>query len=241
MILETLTDLLAEPALLSDLFYNYDCDTQRTDVLESLVRALADCCKVRASRPPSSPSTSSASTLSFPLPCLFPSTLAPELDATNLFSPSSPSLSPSPSSSQIIDPDALAMALASTGSSSSSSSSSLTSSSSLLDAPLRIALPGGEDLEHTHMLREHCMDALLQLLRQLYLRCEDSYPYPSSSSSSSSSPSPSPPPLGPHGPSTDAWERKKWKRVLQHGAALFNKKPRLGLQYLGRLSLGLGG
>ncbi|KAM3570707.1 hypothetical protein VYU27_007231 [Nannochloropsis oceanica] len=174
VILETLTDLLAEPALLPDLFYNYDCDTQRTDVLESLVRALADCCK-------------------------------------------------------IIDPDALAVALAATGSSSSSSSS--LASSSFHDAPLRIALPGGEDLEHTHMLRQHCMDALLQLLRQLYLRCEDSSPSPSPSSSSLFPP-PSPPPLAPYGSSTDAWERKKWKRVLQHGAALFNKKPRLGLQYL---------
>ena len=53
MILETLTDLLAEPALLPDLFYNYDCDTQRTDLLESLIRALADCCKVRRSAGPS--------------------------------------------------------------------------------------------------------------------------------------------------------------------------------------------
>ena len=28
VILETLSDMLAEPALLADLFYNYDCDTQ---------------------------------------------------------------------------------------------------------------------------------------------------------------------------------------------------------------------
>jgi len=94
VILETLTDLLAEPALLPDLFYNYDCDTQRTDVLESLVRALADCCKVRASSPP-------PASLPLEAPCLtlvplgrhvalFPSTLSLSLFALFLSTSSFP-------------------------------------------------------------------------------------------------------------------------------------------------------
>lgn len=45
--LETLADLMADASVLPDLFFNYDCDTQRTDVLESLTKALADAIKVR--------------------------------------------------------------------------------------------------------------------------------------------------------------------------------------------------
>jgi len=43
VILETLCDLLSEPNLLPDLFYNYDCDTQRYDLLENLTKTLSDC------------------------------------------------------------------------------------------------------------------------------------------------------------------------------------------------------
>lgn len=47
IVLETLADLMADASVLPDLFFNYDCDTQRTDVLESLTKALADAIKVR--------------------------------------------------------------------------------------------------------------------------------------------------------------------------------------------------
>lgn len=172
VILETLADLLAEPAALPDLFYNYDCDTQRADVLEGLVRALAAC-------------------------------------------------------AQAIDPDAPHHRLA--------AEQLHSGGGGLGDRP-------PPDWDTGLLLRERCMDALLQLLRQLYLRCDDAGGEGSGSGSSGEegpAMAPlSPPPPRPQGVaslnqlSSEAWQRKQWKRILQRGAEEFNAKPRLGLKHL---------
>lgn len=172
VILETLADLLAEPAALPDLFYNYDCDTQRADLLEGLVRALAAC-------------------------------------------------------AQAIDPDAPHHRLA--------AEQLHGGAGGLGDRP-------PPDWDTGLVLRERCMDALLQLLRQLYLRCDDA-----GGESGSSEEGPAMAPLSPTPPrplpagqgvaslnqlSSEAWQRKQWKRILQRGAEEFNVKPRLGLKHL---------
>lgn len=171
VILETLADLLAEPAALPDLFYNYDCDTQRADLLEGLVRALAAC-------------------------------------------------------AQAIDPDAPHHRLA--------AEQLHSGGGGLGDRP-------PPDWDTGLVLRERCMDALLQLLRQLYLRCDDAGGEGGDGEEGVAAMVVAPPPLPlPAGQgvaalnqlSSEAWQRKQWKRVLQRGAEEFNAKPRLGLKHL---------
>ncbi len=153
VILETLADLLAEPAALPDLFYNYDCDTQRADLLEALVRALAAC-------------------------------------------------------AQGIDPDAPNHRLA-------AEQLHNGGGGSMGDRP-RL------DWEQGLALRERCMEALLQLLRQLYLRCDDAAGGARGGAAAAPVSMPTPVPAGQGVASlnqlsseSEAWQRKQWKRILQ--------------------------
>jgi hypothetical protein len=152
VILETLADLLAEPAALPDLFYNYDCDTQRADVMEGLVRALAAC-------------------------------------------------------AQAIDPDAPHHRMA---------------AEQLHNGGGGVGDRPPPDWEQGLALRERCMEALLQVLRQLYLRCDDAG---AGGGDARAAPRVAVPLSAGQGVaslnslSSEAWQRKQWKRILQRQVA----------------------
>jgi len=89
------------------------------------------------------------------------------------------------------------------------------------------------------------MESLLLILRQLYLRCDPTILTPvkrndppiDSVTTTTTTTIPTtllslPSGLSLTRISSETWQRKKLKRVLQKGAELFNDKPRKGLMYL---------